>query len=99
MPGVQLGGPQTRSDCTVKRQYTTALDPWVEPLERACGNARMSVSWTPIGADQQPNGALHQISGILKEVQVPGADANANAAGFLGLVMSCDQDAAPPSGP
>lgn len=91
MPGIQLGGPGSRSDCTVKRHYTTAIDNYVEALEAACGQAAMWVSWTPIDANQNPNGDTHLLTGILKEVQVPNYDANANAAGFLTLVMACDQ--------
>jgi hypothetical protein len=94
MPGIQLGGPVTRSDVTVKRQYTTVLDPWLKRLEDACGNARMSVSWTPIDANQTPNGNTHTLSGVLKEIQAPAADANATGAAFLTLVMACDQESA-----
>lgn len=92
MPGLQMGGPGSRSDCTVKRQYSTALDPWVKPLGDACGNARMYVSWTPIDANQHPNGDTHTLTGVLKEIQTPATDADTAAAGFLTLVMSCDED-------
>ena len=91
MPAVDLGGPASRSDCTVKRQYTTALDPYVKLLEAGCGNARMWITWTPIDANQVANGATHGLTGVLKEVQVPAYDANAAAAGFITLVMSCDE--------
>lgn len=93
-PGVQLGGPKTRSDLTVKRQYTTALDPYLEQLEAAAGGARMSVTWKTLDADGNPNGNAHTLTGVLKEVQWPQFDANANAASFLTLVMACDQDPA-----
>ena len=93
-PGVQLGGPKTRSDLTVKRQYTTALDPFLKQLEDAAGGARMSVSWTMTDADGNANGETHTLTGVLKEVQWPQFDANSTAAGFLTLVMACDQEAA-----
>ena len=95
-PGIQLGGPASRSDCTVKRHYTSVLDSYVEALQAACGNAQMWVSWTPIDANSNPNGETHLITGILKEVMTPQYDANANAAGFLTLVMACDQAAGTP---
>jgi len=92
-PGIQLGGPSSRSDCTVKRQYTSNLDGggFVTQLSNVCGNAAMWVSWTPIDGNQNPNGNTHLLTGILKEVQVPQYDANATGAGFLTLVMACDQ--------
>jgi hypothetical protein len=90
VPGVQLGGPAERSDLTVKRQYTSDLDPYLEALEAAAGSARMSVSWVPLGPDMNYNGNQHHITGILKEVQWPMFDANSNAAAFLTLVMACD---------
>jgi hypothetical protein len=91
MPGIQLGGPGSRSDCTVKRHYTSNIDSYVTALENACGNAAMWVSWTPIDGNQNPNGDTHLLTGIIKEVMVPQYDANASGAGFLTLVMACDQ--------
>lgn len=90
-PGIQLGGSSSRSDCTIKRHYTTAMDAYVTKLAGVVGNAPMWVSWTPIDGNQNPNGDTHLLTGILKEVQVPQYDANANGAGFLTLVMACDQ--------
>lgn len=92
-PGIQLGGPSTRSDVTVKRQYSSGLDNIFIQLENGCGNAAMWVAWTPIDANQNPNGSTHVLSGILKEVQAPQYDANATGAGFLTLVMSPDVEA------
>lgn len=96
-PGIQLGGPASRSDCTVKRHYTTSIDQYVEALELACGQAAMWVSWTPIDANQSPNGDTHLLTGILKEVQIPQYDANTNAAGMITLVMACDQQPGAPT--
>ena len=88
---VSLGGPRTRSDCTITRQYTNdVLHPVFVTLERLCGNASMSVSWTPLDGDTNPNGDTHGISGILKEVMRTKLDANASEAVFLTLVMSCN---------
>ncbi len=96
-PGIQLGGPASRSDCTVKRHYTSTIDSYIETLEGLCGQAAMWVSWTPVDANQNPNGDTHLLTGILKEVQPPNYDANANAAGFLTLVMACDQQPGAPT--
>jgi hypothetical protein len=96
-PGVQLGGPSSRSDVTVKRQYTNSLDAYLEQLENASGAARMTVSWTPLDADGNQNGNQHTLTGVLKEVQWPMFDANSTAAAFLTLVMAADQEAANPS--
>jgi hypothetical protein len=65
-PGVQLGGPSSRSDVTVKRQYTSELDLFLEQLENASGAARMSVSWTPTDSDGNKNGATHTLTGFAR---------------------------------
>jgi hypothetical protein len=88
---ITLGGPRTRSDCTITRQYTTGMLHGLFPtLERLCGNASMSVSWTPLDGDGNTNGETHGISGKLKEVMRGKFDANASEAVFLTLVMSCN---------
>lgn len=88
---IALGGPSSRSDCTVKRLYSEDLDAFVPTLESLVGNARMSVSWTPLNADTTAGGTTHVLTGYLKEVTIPVYDANASAAATIGLVMSCDQ--------
>lgn len=86
-----LGGPPTRSDCTVERQYTNdVLHPLIPVLEALCGNAAMKVSWTPLDGNGNPNGSTESITGILKGVKKPKWDANAQGASFLTLTMGCD---------
>lgn len=88
---VSLGGPQTRTDCTVTRQYTNdVLHPIFPTLEALCGNGSMQVGWTPLDADGNKDGSTYTIKGILKEVTRSKLDANATEAVFLTLVMSCD---------
>jgi len=89
---ITLGGPNKRTDATVKRMMTDTLMPFIQPLERACGHARMWISWTPMDADGNriPNSTI-TLNGILKEVQIPPANANTAAESVLGLVMSCDE--------
>lgn len=88
---ISLGGPRTRTDCTVTRQYTDdVLHPLFPLLESRCGSAGMLVSWTPLDGDGNPTGAkTHGISGVLKEVMKTKVDANGTEAVFLTLVMSC----------
>lgn len=88
---LNLGGPTTRSDLTVMRQYTNdVLHPLIRDLEVACGSATMSVRYTPLDADGNPAGETHTITGKLKGVPKPKWDANAQGAAFLSLVMGCD---------
>ena len=88
---VALGGPVTRSDCTVKRMYSQDMHPYMPALEAACGNARAYVSWTPLDSNANPTGDTYTITGILKSVTAPSTDANTSAAALLELVISCDQ--------
>lgn len=84
-----LGGPRTRSNCTVTRQYTNdVLHPLIPALERLCGAGAMAVSWKPLDADGNPDGDTHGISGRLIDVQTTKRDANSPEAMFLTLVMS-----------
>lgn len=91
-PAITLGGPNKRTDCTVKRVYTDTMQGFIQPLEQVCGNARMWVSYTPLDTNKVPipNSTI-TITGILKEVQVPPANSNTAAEAVLGLVMSCDE--------
>lgn len=86
-----IGGPRTRSDCTVARQYTNdILHPLKVQLEGLAGSAAMKVSWTPVDADGNPNGDTHTIQGKLDDVTTTKRDRNAPEAMFLTLVMGCD---------
>ena len=89
---ITLGGPNKRSDATVKRMFTDTLMPYVTQLENACGNAGMWVSWTPMDANGVaiPNTTV-TLTGVLKEVQVPPANANSTGEAALALVMSCHE--------
>ena len=89
-----LGGPRSRSNCTVGRQYTNdVLHPLIPALERLSGAAAMKISWTPLDADGNQDGATHGISGKLIDVQTTKRDANAPEAMFLTLVMSANSAA------
>ncbi len=93
-PAVELGGPVSRSDATVKRQYSSdKLHPLILKLEAAAGKAAVAVSYTPLDADGNPAGLTITMTGILKSVMRPNADANASAAGFLSLVIGLNQQA------
>lgn len=89
-PGINLGGPNKRSDATVTILYSTALDAIVGQLEQMTGKRSMAISWTPLDADYNPNGATQTITGVLKQVSRPNFNSNTNAAGFLTLVMACN---------
>jgi hypothetical protein len=89
---IALGGIGKRSDATVKTLYTEDLHALVPALESACGNARMSIGWTPLDANGFPTvGATTTITGFMKGCVVPNYDANTNAAGMLEIVCGCDQ--------
>lgn len=88
---IALGGPASRSDCTVKRMYTEDLDSFIAPLEGMCGNARMSISWQELDVLGNLQGQPHVLTGYLKEVNIPNYDSNTAAVAFLTIVMSCDQ--------
>jgi hypothetical protein len=86
-----LGGPRTRSDCTVERQYTNdVLHPLIPALERATGGGAGKISWTPLDGDGNPNGQTESITGILKGVKKPKWDANASNTAFLVLTFGCN---------
>ena len=88
---ISLGGPRSRSNCTITRQYSNdVLHALVPQLERLCGEAAMHVGWTPLDADNNPNGSTHTISGKLIELMTTKRDANGTEAIFLSLVMSCN---------
>lgn len=85
-----LGGPKTCSNLTVTRQYTNdVLHPLVPQLEQLCGENAMTVSWTPVDGDQNPNGDTHGRLGRLIGVSVTKRDRNGTEAMFLTLEMSC----------
>jgi hypothetical protein len=89
---ITLGGPNKRSDVTVKRIFQDTDMPFVRPLEQACGNSRGWVSWTPLDADKNPvANSTMTLNGVLKEVQSPQGNANATGPANLGLVFSVDE--------
>lgn len=86
-----LGGPRSRSNATLTRQYTNdVLHPLVPKLEALCGAGAAAISWKPLDADGNPDGDTHGISGILIDVQTTKRDANTSEAMFLTLVFSCN---------
>lgn len=89
-PGINLGGPTKRTDCTVQVQYSTDFDRIIQTIETLAGNRSMAVSWTPLDADGNVNGNTNTITGVLKNVTRPNFNANASGATFLSLVMACN---------
>lgn len=84
------GGPRTRSNATVSRQYSTdILHPLIPLLETLCGAAAGKMSWRPLDPYTNPDGNTHSISGRLVDVQTTKRDANSPEAMFLTLVFSC----------
>ena len=89
---ISLGGPPTRSNCTVTRQYTNdVIHSLIPVLESMAGSAGMSVAWTPLDGDYNKNGDTHTIKGKLIEVMTTKRDSQTTTeVMFLTLVMSCD---------
>lgn len=86
-----LGGPRSRTDCIVERQYTNDLiHPIIANLESLCGTGAGKISWTTLDGDGNPNGPTESITGVLKEVKKPKWDANASGTAFLTLTFGCD---------
>lgn len=90
LPQVNLGGPSSRSDCTVTRNYSAALHPYIVQLENVAGRAAMKVAYTILDANGVPSGPTVTMTGILKTVTRPNFDANATGAAFLSLVMGAN---------
>lgn len=97
--GVNLGGPSKRSDVTIMCQYSSTVHKSIIDLENAVGTGGMSVSYTPLDADANPNGGTVTLTGVLKAVTKPNFNANNSGVVFLGLVMSCDTEAAQGAAP
>lgn len=93
LPQVNLGGPATRTDVTVSRQYSAQLHPFIIALENVAGKAACQVSYTPLDTNGSPNGGTVTMTGILKNVIKPVANANASNAAMLQLVIGVNQEA------
>lgn len=89
LPEQSLGGPTTRSDCTVERNYNSALHAYIVQLENAAGRATGRVSYTPLDANGNPSGGTVTLHGLLKGVKPPDKNANNTGAAFLALTFSC----------
>lgn len=76
-PALAMPGPIKRTNVTVKRPYTAALHNLVPTLEAAI-NGAMSASYTPTDANGNPVAGRITRTGLLKEVQVPDFDAEAD---------------------
>lgn len=87
---ISLGGPSTRNDCTLERNYSNALHPFIVQLENVAGRAAMWASYTPLDGNGNPDGPTVTLTGKLKTVKSPDKNANNTNAAFLQLVMSCD---------
>ena len=105
LPQVNLGGPTTRNDLTVTRQYSIELHPWIVALENVCGIASMKVTYEIFDPSKftasknfnpqqessfQTFKGVVTITGILKSVTRPNFNANTPETAFLALVMGCD---------
>lgn len=89
LPQQSLGGPTTRNDVTVERNYNPALHPYVVQLENVAGRATMWVSYTPLDNNGNPAGGTTVINGTLKGVKAPDRNANSTTtAAYLSLTMS-----------
>lgn len=90
LPEQDLGGPTSRTDATMNRNYNAALHAYFVQLENASGRGSMWMSWTPLDANGNPNGGTVTITGKVKGVKAPGRDANNTGPAYLSVMMSCD---------
>ncbi len=98
-PQLDLGGPSTRADVTVKRLLDDTTETFIVDLENAVGKSTGWVSYQLLDADGgKIAGSQIKMTGVLKQVQKGNWDANASNAQFLGLVFSLDQEASFVSG-
>lgn len=88
---IELGGPVSRSDLTVKRMYSDVLHALIVNLENAAGKRVGTASYTPLDADGNVAGQTITYSGVLKSVTRPNAEANSNAAAELVLVFGVNE--------
>lgn len=89
-PQVDLGGPTSRGDLTVKCQLAPEMVRHVVDLENVAGNSNATISYTPLDSDHSQLGTTYHLKGKLKTVQKGTWDANASNPQFLGLVFSLD---------
>jgi hypothetical protein len=87
---VNLGGPSTRTDCTVQRPYTKEIHPYIVQLDNVAGRSAMKVTYSILGPTAAVIGPTVTLTGILKNVMRPNFDSNASGVAMLGLVMGCD---------
>lgn len=87
-PQVSLGGPTTRSDVTITRLHGTTIHPYIIQWEQAI-NQPMWASYTPLDANQNPNGPTITVHGLLKGVTQNEMDADNSGKKTVSLVMSC----------
>lgn len=90
-PQRSLGGPTTRSDCTVTRLHGTGIHPYIVQWEQAI-NQSMWVSYTPLDANSNPQGATITLHGYLKSVTQSEMDADNAGKKTISLVMTCNAD-------
>jgi hypothetical protein len=70
-PAIEMGGPVTRSDVTVKRVYSDGLHAAYYALDAVTGKASMQASYTPLDANGNPAGDTFIYTGIVKQVMRP----------------------------
>lgn len=90
---VNLGGPTTRTDCTVSRPYTAELHPFIVALEQVAGQAGMHITYSILDGAGNVIGPTVTLKGILKNVTRPNFDSNTSGTAMLSLVMGCNVDA------
>lgn len=90
LPEQDLGGPSTRTDATMQRNYNAALHAYFVQLENTVGKGGMWMSWTPLDANGNPNGGTVTITGKVKSAKPSGRNANNTGPAYLVVVMSCD---------
>jgi hypothetical protein len=91
---VAVGAPGSRSDLTVRTQFTEVSASWVPTLESkvsTTGRVRVGISW--LNPDRTPTGLGRTLHGTLREVNPPNPGSG-TAAGMLELVVDCDELAA-----
>lgn len=90
---VALGGPATRDNVVVSREYDTYMQTKLAFLENRVGTGSMTVTFTPLGNNKTQSGPAVTYGGILKSVSTPDADDNASEVAMIELELSVNQTA------
>lgn len=91
----ELGGPATRSDCTLTIQHSPTMFGWHSFLESRCGRGNIRVILTYLDAEGNViPGAQFQATGIILGAALPGQKTNSPAVGMYKVILGLDEDAA-----